>query len=183
MKLTGTAITKLKVADVKVHELAHLTPKMTEVEYTALLESITVNGQQVPVVLFEGQIIDGRHRLKALQELEAKEILCVKLTDKCQKDDAIAYALEISEMRRHQTPTQKAIMGYYAYMRMVTNGVKCSQAAIAKTFGTSRMSISRVKRLYVASGNSKELIDHLYNGKKINIGANGSALLGSFIVN
>ena len=37
--------------------------------FAALQDDIAENGQHAPILLFEGQVIDGRHRLMACQRL------------------------------------------------------------------------------------------------------------------
>lgn len=51
------------------HPLADLIPPMTDGEYQNLKENIAENGQLDPIMLFEGKVLDGRHRLRACEEL------------------------------------------------------------------------------------------------------------------
>lgn len=53
----------------KIHPIASLVPDFTKEEYEALVGDIKQNGQIDPIMTYEGQIIDGRHRFKACQEL------------------------------------------------------------------------------------------------------------------
>jgi site-specific DNA-methyltransferase (adenine-specific) len=52
-----------------VHEICSLFPEMTPKEFADLKEHMAVHGQQELIVLHEGKVIDGRHRLKACLEL------------------------------------------------------------------------------------------------------------------
>ena len=54
----------------KTHKFAEAIPEMTPSEYSELKEDIKVNGQRIPIILFEGQILDGRNRYRALKELK-----------------------------------------------------------------------------------------------------------------
>ena len=49
-----------------------LFPAMNSDEFNALKQSIQRNGQSEPILLFQGKVVDGRHRLKACQELGIK---------------------------------------------------------------------------------------------------------------
>ena len=49
---------KIKTEEVEIHELANLTPTMTEVEFKSLKQSINENGQQMPCLGFQA----GRNR-------------------------------------------------------------------------------------------------------------------------
>ena len=40
---------KIKTEEIEIHELANLTPTMTEVEFKSLKQSIHENGQQMPI--------------------------------------------------------------------------------------------------------------------------------------
>jgi ParB-like chromosome segregation protein Spo0J len=54
---------------VSVHPLANLLPDMTAEEYEGLKASIKERGQEVPILLLNGQILDGRHRYRACLDL------------------------------------------------------------------------------------------------------------------
>lgn len=53
----------------RLHELADLFPQMSEGEYNALRDDISKRGQIEPILLYKGKVVDGRHRLRACQEL------------------------------------------------------------------------------------------------------------------
>jgi site-specific DNA-methyltransferase (adenine-specific) len=89
----------------KVHSAALRMPAMSEDEFTALCVDIQENGQLVPIELYKGQIIDGRHRQKACEKLgiepEYIETDLEGLTPE-------AYVLALNLKRRHLTPSQIA---------------------------------------------------------------------------
>lgn len=61
---------KSAIPDLPHHPLAELLPAMTDAEYQALKASILATGRLVePIVLLDGQILDGRHRHRACREL------------------------------------------------------------------------------------------------------------------
>jgi len=157
----------LETDKVKVHQLALLTPNMTDEQFTALKNSIAELGQLEPVILYHGKIIDGRHRLKALKELKIKTIKAKRIDPKLSLDDVKNLILKGYELRRHQTPTQRAIGAYMVYKEMKELGKKTSMEEIAKTYGTNRKMLTRVKKLEELAGS--RLIDALYDGKKIKL--------------
>jgi hypothetical protein len=53
----------------ETHPVAERVPDMTTDEYSLLKQSIARDGLQNPIVLYEGKILDGRHRLRACDEL------------------------------------------------------------------------------------------------------------------
>jgi len=158
-----------KVDEVDVHELAHLTPTMTEVNFNALKLSLQEHGQELPIVLFKGKCIDGRHRLKALRELGIEDVYYINEDSQMSIEDIRTKILGVYECRRHQTPTQKAIMAYKEYSRTKLAGDKTGQGEIADVYGTTRKQIGRVQKLRNLAGDA--VIELLFNGNKMNIGS------------
>jgi ParB-like chromosome segregation protein Spo0J len=55
-----------------VHPIAELFPELPAEDFRALVEDIRLYGVKVPIVVHEGQIIDGVHRYKACEQLGMK---------------------------------------------------------------------------------------------------------------
>ncbi len=93
------------------HPLSAAYPAMQPTEYQGLLDSITDIGVQVPITLFEGQVIDGWHRYKAATEL-GMECPSVELVDVDPRDFAKSQGA-----RRNISPSQTAmaITAIYAW--------------------------------------------------------------------
>jgi ParB-like chromosome segregation protein Spo0J len=51
------------------HPIADRFPMMSEADFAALVADIRTNGLHEPIVMFEGRILDGRHRFRACQLL------------------------------------------------------------------------------------------------------------------
>lgn len=56
----------------KPHALAELLPAMAPDDFTALKNDVAAHGQRDPIILLDGQILDGRHRYRACCELGIK---------------------------------------------------------------------------------------------------------------
>jgi hypothetical protein len=56
--------------DYEIHPLAKRMPEMEVTEFNLLKESIQRDGLLQPIVLYEGKILDGRHRYRACRELQ-----------------------------------------------------------------------------------------------------------------
>lgn len=98
------------------HPLAEPIPAMTEEEYTALVEDIAQHGLREAVVMYEGMILDGKHRYRALRELTDKglEVQCpdpLLVPFEGTDDQARAYVESMNIHRRHLKPTQLACKG------------------------------------------------------------------------
>jgi hypothetical protein len=51
------------------HPVANLFPEMNAADFAALVEDIRKHGVKMPILLYRGQILDGRHRYRACQNL------------------------------------------------------------------------------------------------------------------
>ena len=91
------------------HDYAKLFPSMTEDEKTALKEDIRRNGIQSPIVLFEGKVLDGRHRYESAIEigLTEEEIPFTNLNGSA---DPLTYAMASNFHRRHLGASQRALI-------------------------------------------------------------------------
>jgi DNA modification methylase len=91
-------------SNLKPHPFAELLPMMTSLEWEALLEDIRVNGQREPIVLFEGKILDGRNRWRAVMKLNRKPVFT---RFKGTEADALAYCYS-KAVHRNMNDSQKA---------------------------------------------------------------------------
>lgn len=159
---------ELKVDDIEIHELAHLTPVMTEARYKALKQSLKELGQKLPIIMYRGKCIDGRHRVKAFKELGIETIQAKNENSQMSIEDVKEVILNGYEQRRHQTPTQSAIMAYREWLAIKASGEKVSQGVLAEKHGVGLKQVGRVKQLDELAG--KQIIELLFQGNKINIG-------------
>lgn len=89
----------------EAHPLAEKVPSMTETEYVDLRESIEANGLREPVMLYEGKILDGRHRAKACDELGIDPE-----TREYEGDDPAEFVVDANLHRRNLTVSQRAVV-------------------------------------------------------------------------
>lgn len=91
-----------------IHPAADLFPEMRPEEYETLKEDIRVNGLRSPIVFWRGQLIDGRHRIRACEELG---INWDNFAEEAGADqDPVTEALSLNLHRRHLTPGQLAMV-------------------------------------------------------------------------
>ena len=86
------------------HEAAEIFP-LDEENIAELAADIRKNGQQVPIELFGGKIIDGRRRFKACAIAGVKP----KFRD-VSPADPIAYVVSLNIHRRHLTVSQRSMV-------------------------------------------------------------------------
>lgn len=88
------------------HRLAKLFPLMEGEEFEELVADIQANGAQIPVVLYEGKILDGRNRYLAAKQAG----VAVLPTTEYKGDDAAGYVMSANLIRRHLSKSQRALI-------------------------------------------------------------------------
>ncbi len=92
-----------------MHPLAELVPPMTAEEYAELKADIKAHGLHEPITLYEGKILDGKHRYRAARELGVE----IKTRNWRPADgQPVDYVISENVMRRHLTTGQKAALAW-----------------------------------------------------------------------
>ncbi|BDW12310.1 S-adenosylmethionine-binding protein [Polynucleobacter sp. SHI8] len=91
----------------KIHEAAYLFPEMTTDAFLKLKEDIRINGQQVPIIVQNGYLLDGRARYRACRELGITPILC-ELPETNEPIERLLNSLNFH--RRHLEEGQRAMI-------------------------------------------------------------------------
>lgn len=90
---------------IQIHPAATALPQMPDDELRELAADIKANGLLVPIELYQGKVIDGRHRLLACEIAGVEpEFVDVDLEGQSPSQ----YVWSLNGMRRHLTPSQKA---------------------------------------------------------------------------
>ncbi|WP_431289718.1 MT-A70 family methyltransferase [Burkholderia cepacia] len=113
-----------------IHPAAHLFPAMNDSEFDEFKEDIRQNGQQVPILVQNGQLIDGRHRYRACCELGIEP----KVEEVAAGQSIERLIVSLNQHRRHLSDGQRAmIAGRLANISLGgnqhTGGVSQQQAA------------------------------------------------------
>ena len=109
-----------------IHPACAMLPMMPEEAIVELAEDIRRFGQQQPIWLFEGMVLDGRNRLRAcLLAGVAPEVR------EWRGDDPIRWVLSLNFHRRHLTDTQKAVVGARAELLLAEREAAQAQAGEA----------------------------------------------------
>lgn len=155
------------------HPLADLFPMMSAAEHEALREDIAANGLLEEIVLFEGKVLDGRNRYRALCELVEWERLEAEHIDhatswhfvKFDKDAGLnsifsahtieqgplAFVVSKNLSRRHLSESQRAFVA--AKIATMKSGARTDLASIearsdaeaAEMMNVSEASVERAK--------------------------------------
>jgi len=90
----------------KVHPAANLLPELPESEFADLKADIAARGLREAILRKEGLIIDGRHKLKACEQLSIEPFF-----QEYAGSDITAEILSRNILRRHLTATQRGVSG------------------------------------------------------------------------
>jgi hypothetical protein len=88
-----------------VHPAADILPLMCEADFKQLKEDIDLHGQREPIWTYQGQILDGRNRYRACQELGTKP-----KTREYKGEDTKDFVLSVNLHRRHLNESQRAMI-------------------------------------------------------------------------
>ena len=134
----------------EIHPYAELIPGMTPEEFADLKQDILEHGQLEPIMLFQHQILDGRHRWSVCQQLGLR---CKYDTFKGSELQALEYVISLNVKRRHLNESQRAIIAAdVATMRsgartdLAPTGAR-SDAEAAELFNVGERSVERAKAL------------------------------------
>ncbi len=135
-----------------VHPLALLFPPLTPEKYAELVASIMDIGLLDPIIVWQGHIIDGLHRLRACKEAGVEPRYKVLDDD----DDPVKYVIAKNGLRREMDESQRAVVAHElsrwsAPGRPRENAGNCSplnsltqvQAASALQVGRTMVSYAR----------------------------------------
>lgn len=108
-------MTKEEILKLEAHKIAEDYPMADNDEFALLKDSIKKNGVQIPIVLYNGKILDGRNRHKAVVELYNEGWDKVVEFKEYSGKDAKQYADSLNLHRRHLTAQQKAVLAFKFY--------------------------------------------------------------------
>jgi hypothetical protein len=150
---------------VKFHPLADLFPPMKGEEFDALVADIKVNGLREKIDLYQGKILDGRTRYRALLRLGIDPSADqgryfrnaiyahsvggeVKPHEQSNDDRVRAYVISKNIHRRHLTAEQKREI----IATLIKAAPEKSDRQIAETLKTSHQTVGRVRKTQEATG-------------------------------
>ena len=101
-EIENIEISKLKFDE----DINQLVPEMTEEEFSDLVKSIDEEGQRTPIhINDDNTILDGRHRVRALKELNINEVSAIK--EDMSKSEALKFVRDTAVKRRSLSANQK----------------------------------------------------------------------------
>jgi hypothetical protein len=93
------------------HPLAKAIPPMTEDEFDELVDDIEAVGLRDPICIYEGKILDGWHRYRAMKKLgrQLQDTMVFDFDPKVDGKSPEAFVLSRNVKRRHLTKDQLAM--------------------------------------------------------------------------
>ncbi len=119
----------------KIHKFALAVPEMNPLEYSDLKKDLKENGQKVPIIIYNNEILDGRHRYKALTELKVEpKINSFKGTEV----EAAKLVISLNVKRRHLSRGQATLLGVDTLLPAIQKAAKEKQVAAVVSGNKSR---------------------------------------------
>ena len=156
--------------EIPIHPAARLVREMSPLEYAALKADVERSGGLIEAIrLYDGQVLDGRHRLRACRELGIEPVF----EDVAMKDP-VGFVLSANVARRHLGMADRARLankvatrgkGEYPRRQKRTGAdlPPATQAQAARQFGVSERTMQHVKA--VDESGDQELIARLDSGE------------------
>ena len=152
------------------HPYARVMPTMPKPDFETLMANIVENGLDQPIVLYQGKVLDGVHRLKAcvLSGVKPWFVKLETIRHGGGDQDALAFVVSANLVRRHLTTSQRSAVGKElanmkegrpkktAFIKAVSKngapdkppaGHVISQADAAKLMKVSRSSIQKAAKV------------------------------------
>jgi ParB-like chromosome segregation protein Spo0J len=105
-----------------VHSYACMFEMLEPTELARLAEDIRLNGQHEPIIMYRGQVLDGRNRLEACMRAGVEPRFVFK--DELDEQGAFNLVLSRNVARRHLDASQRAMIA----ASLVTGGVRARSA-------------------------------------------------------
>jgi DNA-binding Lrp family transcriptional regulator len=136
--------------DYPLHPITDDYADFTDQEFAALRESLKANGQIVEVVIWNGQIVDGRHRAKLCRELG----LDIKHHDigDVPEDKMRAVVRTLNEHRRSRTTALTTAEKRARIEAGLKANPKLSNRQIADMLGVSHPTVAEVRKQLASTG-------------------------------
>jgi ParB-like chromosome segregation protein Spo0J len=124
----------------------------TPEEYDLLCEDIRTNGLLVPIVVWKGRAVDGRHRLKICREL-GNLLKIEDITESCPTEEMMrARVASLNQHRRSRTTPVSNAEKHARVEAALKADPKRSDRAIAEETGASHPTVSTIRKELEAKG-------------------------------
>jgi len=156
----------IEVSQIKgIHKIAKVNPKMSEEQFEQLTKSIKDIGITVPIILYRGLIVDGRHRVDVCKNTGITKLPAKIIPHKTKIND-IEKEIYSMEVRRHQSKTQNTCCAVLEYVKLKDSSTKVSQEVIAKGH---KVALTRFSCAYYIYRYRREWFNVLLDGGQLKV--------------
>jgi hypothetical protein len=141
---------------VKAHPAADLFPMLPEYALAELARDIEANGLHDPICVWNGQIVDGRHRMAAV--VKTMRAPCYREMEFKDEAECVRFIISTNIHRRHLTESQRAMianelakLGEGRPGKETAQIKAVSQAQAADMMQVSRSSVQAARRVSEAA--------------------------------
>lgn len=127
------------MSDYKIHPLADLNPMMDGDAYERLIEDIKAHGQREPIVMYQGEVLDGRNRMKAC--LDAGVIPKAREFNPAIEGSAEQFIASMNNRRQMTNDEKKNVVLKYIRLKPTA-----SDRAVARFAGVDHKTVSSVRK-------------------------------------
>ncbi|WP_083246741.1 MT-A70 family methyltransferase [Mesorhizobium sp. SEMIA 3007] len=152
------------MTDLLPHPLAELFPMLSEQEVRELADDIVTYGQRHPIVLLDGQVLDGRNRLAACRFADVEPVFI-----DYDGEDPLGFVLSLNLHRRHLSESQRAmvaaqIVDWDFGMNQATAGsANLPTREAARRLSISQRAVIAAKR--IRDHGTEELVEAIRDGR------------------
>jgi hypothetical protein len=125
---------------IKYHPFADIWPLLTGEPFKEFVADVAANGLRLPIIRYQGMILDGRNRYRACLETGVEP----RFEDACVKDDRAALKLVVSlnDKRRHMTIEERSFAAA-AMATLQVGGFEGNKNAARKTNSSPDLLVSK----------------------------------------
>jgi hypothetical protein len=110
----------------RLHPLAHAIPQVSEKDFFELAADVKRHGVRNPIIVFDGQVLDGRHRLAIASALKVPlRVMEFEGDETAARDEVISQNVQ----RRHLTIAQRALIVQELFLPQAEAEAKARQGA------------------------------------------------------
>jgi hypothetical protein len=153
------------LSEISHHPITTGFPRMTAAEFNALVIDIKARGLQEPIVLFEGQVLDGRERLDACKAAHIDvAYVCFEGTLEAAK----AYQISVNLIRGHFNQSQRAMATamHFTSRNEANTGYETPHGNILDTSIAMGVQISSLhKAAKIKHRGSEQLVEEVLSGR------------------
>jgi len=145
----------------KPHRFATLFPRADAADTATIRNDILKNGCRVPIVLYEGKILDGWTRYTICDQHNVKPFFReFHGNDK----EALSHVMSLNLCRRHLTQAQKAAIAVDLKHELLKQGATLTES-LAEAALIAKVGSRSVQRMERVQAESKKVADKVRNGR------------------